>query len=321
MRLAVLLGLVLLSRRQGAAQLQPAQPVVRWRTTLLTALAFTLVVALLTVMLAFVNGMYQLTEGSGQPGNVMVLSDGATDELFSNLGFRDISEIEYQPGVLRDGEPPAGQPGDVPGRQPADPQRASRTARKRRFLQVRGIDDPAIVGPRARAGAARRAARGSRRRASRTAARATDDATDRHPGVLGEGIARELGDRAERCGSESRDQLRSATLFQLGERDVDRRRLLESAGSTFDSEIWAKRQIVGAVFGKETYTTLVLRTGRRRARGQGARTTSTTNYKKPAVQALRRDGVLRQAERRPTSSSCSRSSSWRWSWRSAACSA
>src|SRR4051812_20917596 len=56
----------------------------RWRTTLLTALAFTLIVSLLLVMLAFVNGMYQLTEGSGQPGNVIVLADGSTDELMSN---------------------------------------------------------------------------------------------------------------------------------------------------------------------------------------------------------------------------------------------
>ena len=38
--------------------------VVRWRTTLLTALAFTLVVGLMTVMLAFVAGMNQLTEQS-----------------------------------------------------------------------------------------------------------------------------------------------------------------------------------------------------------------------------------------------------------------
>jgi uncharacterized integral membrane protein len=44
--------------------------VVRWRITLMTALAFTVVVALLTVMLAFVRGMTALTEGSGQPGNV-----------------------------------------------------------------------------------------------------------------------------------------------------------------------------------------------------------------------------------------------------------
>ena len=76
--------------------------VVRWRITLLTAMAFTLVVALMTVMLAFVNGMYRLTQGSGVPGNVMVLSDGATDEAFSNLGYRDASEVEWHPAVLRD---------------------------------------------------------------------------------------------------------------------------------------------------------------------------------------------------------------------------
>src|SRR5215468_6779183 len=72
---------------------------VRWPITLLTALAFTLVVGLLTVMLAFVNGMSRLTEGSGHPGNVMILSDGATDELFSNLAKSDTTNIERQPGV------------------------------------------------------------------------------------------------------------------------------------------------------------------------------------------------------------------------------
>src|SRR2546421_1033845 len=80
---------------------------VRWKTTLLTALAFTLVVALMTVMLAFVNGMYRLTQGSGQPGNVMVLSDGATAQAFSNLGYRDVSEAVWHPGILppSDGKP------------------------------------------------------------------------------------------------------------------------------------------------------------------------------------------------------------------------
>ena len=44
---------------------------VRWRTTLLTGVAFTLVLSLLTVMLAFVKGMYTLTQSSGQPRNVL----------------------------------------------------------------------------------------------------------------------------------------------------------------------------------------------------------------------------------------------------------
>ena len=47
---------------------------VRWRTTLMTGLAFTLVIALMTGILAFVNGMFRLTEQSGQPGNVMRMS-------------------------------------------------------------------------------------------------------------------------------------------------------------------------------------------------------------------------------------------------------
>ena len=63
---------------------------VRWRTTLLTTLAFTLVVGLMTLMLAFVNGMYALTKGSSVPGNIMVLSDGSLDEVFSDLGYGDI---------------------------------------------------------------------------------------------------------------------------------------------------------------------------------------------------------------------------------------
>src|SRR3989442_8752119 len=77
--------------------------VVRWRITLLTGMAFTLVVALMTVLLAFVNGMYKLTEASGQPGNVIVLSDGATDELFSNMTYSDTGNIDNNPLVLREG--------------------------------------------------------------------------------------------------------------------------------------------------------------------------------------------------------------------------
>src|SRR5262245_1249732 len=76
--------------------------VVRWKVTVMTALAFTLVVGLVVVLLAFVNGMYKLTERSGHANNVLVLSDGATDELFSNLGFGDIKEIELRDGVERD---------------------------------------------------------------------------------------------------------------------------------------------------------------------------------------------------------------------------
>src|SRR5262245_12968933 len=75
---------------------------VRWRMTLMTALAFTLVIGILTVMLAFVNGMARLTEGSGRPENVIVLADGANDEAFSQLSFGDTANIGSHPGIQRD---------------------------------------------------------------------------------------------------------------------------------------------------------------------------------------------------------------------------
>ena len=124
--------------------------VVRWRTTVMTALAFTLVVGLLTVMLAFVNGMYRLTEASGQPGNVIVLADGATDELFSNLAFRDSGNVEYgrpeRSPVLRDEEdrPLVSREVFLMVNQPLPRRPGER--QKRRFLQMRGIDEPVMSG-------------------------------------------------------------------------------------------------------------------------------------------------------------------------------
>jgi len=80
--------------------------VVRWRISLLTGAAFTLVVGLLTVMLAFLNGLNELTANSGIPGNVFVLSDGATDELFSNFTRGDISRAELEEAVFDRNEQP-----------------------------------------------------------------------------------------------------------------------------------------------------------------------------------------------------------------------
>lgn len=74
--------------------------IVRWPMTALTGFAFTVVIALLTAMLAFVNGMSKLTDDSGHPENVIVLADGSTDESFSTLNFTDSSDLDQQPGIV-----------------------------------------------------------------------------------------------------------------------------------------------------------------------------------------------------------------------------
>jgi putative ABC transport system permease protein len=76
--------------------------VVRWKTTLLTASGFMLVVTALIVMLAFVNGIEKVCAESGQPENVIVLKEGAFDEVLSEIGSRLVRQVELAPGVARD---------------------------------------------------------------------------------------------------------------------------------------------------------------------------------------------------------------------------
>jgi ABC-type lipoprotein release transport system permease subunit len=248
--------------------------VVRWPTTLLTALAFTLVVCLLTVMLAFVNGMYRLTLGSGQAVNVLVLSDGATDEAFSNLGYGDITTIDRWPNVLtdEDGEPlvswevylVVNQP--IPGARPG--------GRQRRFLQVRGLKDPARTGRVHNIGL-----RPGGAWFSQAGVQPLPDGEQAVQAVLGEGIARELG------ADQGKRSLEVGDVFPMADRRWAVVGVLASAGSTFDSEIWAKQQIVGEKFGKASYSTVVLRTADADTAQETARAISA-NFKSPAVSAM-----------------------------------
>jgi ABC-type lipoprotein release transport system permease subunit len=243
---------------------------VRWFLTLMTASAFTMVVALLIVMLAFVNGMYKLTKGSGQPGNIMILSDGATDELFSNLAYGDATDVlnkidpHLRPALERDDQGKAllskevyvvaNQP--VPG--------APKDRPRRRFIQLRGLED-ALMASRvhhmdllegawfSEAGVQDWQGQGAGNdRAKETAIQV----------VIGESLSREL------ARDQGKERLTVGDTFELGpnqEAEDTRARkwvvvgVLRSAGSTFASEIWAKHGVVGKMFGKEGFTSLVLR--------------------------------------------------------------
>ena len=76
---------------------------VRWITTAMTGVAFTVVVSLLVLMSSFVDSVNRLTANSGVPGNVFVLSEGATDELFSNLAYGDMRKLEVENATHRRG--------------------------------------------------------------------------------------------------------------------------------------------------------------------------------------------------------------------------
>lgn len=228
---------------------------VRWKNTGMTALAFTLVLSVMTLMLAFVTGMTKLTESSGHPENVIVLSSGTTDEGFSTLGFGDVGDIANQVGVESDGARRlASQETYMVVNQPltnAPPDRP-----KRRFLQLRGIDDPQIAGLVHQVELDDAGAWFSEAgvREGTTAGQSMIEC------VLGEGLARQMARDDRDLMASGKETLVTGDTFELNERTWVIAGVMQSSGSLFDSEIWAKRSLVGAMFGKNTYTTVVLKT-------------------------------------------------------------
>lgn len=232
---------------------------VRWLTTLMTGLAFTLVIALMTGMLAFVNGMFHLTEQSGQPGNVMLMSEGSTDEAFSNLGRADVGQIELQPGILRDeatNQPLSSREAYISCNQLVENPAPGRP--RRRIVQIRGVDDPEMS---ARVHNLSLVSGQWFSREGVVAGKAGEQ--NLVQAVVGEGIARELGlDRTKEAlaAAKNKQRLDVGDSFQLGEERLAIVGIIKATGSTFDSEIWAKRDRIGKSFGEENYSTLVVRT-------------------------------------------------------------
>jgi putative ABC transport system permease protein len=254
--LALVVLLALLGRVPLSYNLRNMQ--VRWVTTAMTVVAFVLVIGLLTGMLAFVNGMYALTLASGQPGNVIVLSEGSTDESFSNLGFSDVGELELQTGVLRDenNQPRSSRETYVVVNQPVQVRAPGRP--KGRFTQVRGVDDSVLSG----------VVHGLQlvpggQWVSPQGVQTIGPGQEAIEAVVGEGIARVLGaDRKpeELTKAKNRERIDVGETFPLGGRTWLVVGVMKQSGSTFDSEIWAKRDIVGKMFGKPVYSSIVLRT-------------------------------------------------------------
>jgi putative ABC transport system permease protein len=108
---------------------------VRWKTTLMTASGFTLVIAALVVMLAFINGIEAACATTGEPENVILLSKGNTDEVLSRIVRSMIAQAEASKGVALDA---AGRP--ISSRELFLVVHHRRDESEEfRFLQVRGV--------------------------------------------------------------------------------------------------------------------------------------------------------------------------------------
>jgi putative ABC transport system permease protein len=239
---------------------------VRWPITVLTAVVFMAVVGILTVLLAFVNGMYQLTSDSGQPGNVLILADGSTDEVFSNLGYSDVALLERETATLDEDDRPLrrpvrakrivnkGEPIPIASREvyciinrpvENDPTR-------RQFVQVRGVVDPQMAGE--VHGLPIVAGDWFSDAGVRTPAGLQPGSDkDQIEAVLGAGVARELGSKR------GVPTLVVGDTFELADRTWVVAGIMNTEGTTFGSEVWAKHDRVSKMFNKLGYSSLVLR--------------------------------------------------------------
>ena len=254
--------------------------VVRWKTTLLTALAFTVVVTLLIIMHAFATGISRLSEGSGQPANVICLSDGASDEIFSTLPMSETSDLARQEGVARDGQdrPLCSREVYVFINQPTSVMEGDR--HKHRFLPIRGVEEPdisALVHGLELAEGEWFSEAGVRGAPSGTQ---QSQVYSNVEVVIGEGLAREMGMEIQG------KPFGIGATFEAAQRQCVVVGIMRGAASTFTSEIWAKRQKVAEMFNKENlYTSIVLRTESSAVAKELAEWLSH-EYKKSAVTAM-----------------------------------
>jgi ABC-type lipoprotein release transport system permease subunit len=199
---------------------------VRWKTTLMSASGFTLTVAALVVMLAFIRGIEAACAVSGEPENILVLAKGNHDEVLSRLDRQALAQVENTRGVARDA---ANQP--LASRElflvvhHQDGQTGAYA-----FLQLRGVLPVAYHVHRA--------------------VRVTDGQAFR-PGqsevLIGKAVQRENGFRVG-------DQL------EVGPRRWRVSGVFEANGSALESEVWADLNEVASQFRREgAYSSLVLR--------------------------------------------------------------
>jgi putative ABC transport system permease protein len=199
---------------------------VRWKTTLMTASAFTLVVAALVVMLAFIHGVEEACAASGEPENVLLLAKGDNDEVMSRLDHVVASQVENMRWVARDF---ANQPLASRELFMALQHQDAKTGAYR-FLQLRGVLPVAF-----RVHTVVQVTAGQAFRAGQSEM------------MIGKGVQRETG-------------------FQVGDLlEVGRKRwrvsgVFEANGSALESEAWTDLNELASQFRREgAYSSVVLR--------------------------------------------------------------
>jgi ABC-type lipoprotein release transport system permease subunit len=199
---------------------------VRWKTTLMTASAFVLVVGAVVVMLAFIRGIEQACAVSGEAENVLLLAKGHNDEVMSRLDRLVAARVEHERGVARDA---ANQP--LVSRELFMVVHHQDTqTRGYRFLQLRGVTPMAFH--------------------VHTVVR-IQEGQEFRPGqsevMIGKAVQRETG-------------FQVGDSIEIGRKQWKVRGVFEANGSALEAEVWTDLNEIASQFRREgVYSSVVLR--------------------------------------------------------------
>lgn len=200
---------------------------VRWKTTLMTASAFVLVVGAVVVMLAFIRGIEQACAVSGEAENVLLLAKGHNDEVMSRLDRLVAARVEHERGVVRDD---SNQP--LVSRELFMVVHHQDTkTRGYRFLQLRGITPMAF-----RVHTVVHIQEGQEFRPGQSEV------------MIGKAVQRETG-------------FQVGDSIEIGRKQWKVRGVFEANGSALEAEVWTDLNEIASQFRREgVYSSVVLRT-------------------------------------------------------------
>jgi putative ABC transport system permease protein len=198
---------------------------VRKGTTLATALSVGLTVAVFLMVMALARGIDLTLESSGEPLNLLVVRNGSTAELSSNVSRENLDTIKFLDGVAREGDQPLAAPELV-----TLIYRARKGQTQGANVTIRG------VGP-----ASTKLRSGFRVLEGRMF----------QPGLAEAVVSRRIADRFQAFDVGDKFRVQGTDFTVVG--------LFEAGGKAFESEVWVDVNTLGNATKRDSYSSVLLR--------------------------------------------------------------
>jgi putative ABC transport system permease protein len=198
---------------------------VRKASTLATALTIGLTVGVFLMVMALARGIDLTLASSGEPLNLIVLREGSTAELNSEVTQENLNDIKYLDGVVREGDQPLAAPESM-----TLIYKARKGMSQGSNVIIRGIGP---MSSRLRSGFALASGRMFQ------------------PGLTEAIVSRRIAERFQGLDIGDKFRIQATDYTVVG--------LFDAGGKAFESEIWVDVNSLGAAMNRQSFTSVLLR--------------------------------------------------------------